>query len=639
MGKMKISKNKKRTNGGVPSWLLSLIVGLVALLVVGICLASFIGSTGVVGRMSTAMESDNYSVNQPMMTYFYQTAYSSFVSNYYYQAFQSGCSLNNATYGNSGLSLDQQTIGKGSYDASLVPAEYNGKTWHEYFMDQATTTVENILIFCEVADERELSLTKEEKDEVKLNAESLVEQIRASEDASGHTPYAGLSDNACISATFGDGVKMKDVVNALELAALAGKAQNDISDEVLDKVTLDRINAEYAENPKHYELVDFLTYGFSVKYDSVSKDVLAEIGEDAKEADHKDEILAAYKEKIAEAKEKAKALAAITDQDEFLKFVLNDKLDETYEDTYNDLKGKNSIEDKVLPSDEDVAAIKEAMIAKIFEELFAEEVKDTAVDDVEERKDGDTSKYYAYDIEVNKIYGEFLTKLKSSLYSTLLSAKKACVSEEHTFHVHDEDEEEHEEDESQDWLFDDQRAAGDTTLLEDGDGAKDAEVTATDKHYTADVYLMTKPHYKDETKVRDGAYMVFSNEDSAKAAIEALKAKGTVDLDTFLALAEEMADSHTELNDYVEGTISSEEFDAWFLDENRVKGDYTAEAIKISSSFVVAYFEQVGDITVWQTNVKYTLYSEDYEKVSKEYTDKYSSTIVSNESVLDKIGN
>ena len=166
MGKMKISNNKKKTNGGMPSWLLSLIVGLVALIVVGTCLASFAGSTGVIGRLSTAMKTENYTINQPMMSYFYQTAYSSFVSGTYYQTLGSYCSLNNATYGNSGLPLDQQIIGKGSYDSYLVPAEYKDKTWHEYFMDQATDTVENILIFCEVADERKLALTDEEKDEI-----------------------------------------------------------------------------------------------------------------------------------------------------------------------------------------------------------------------------------------------------------------------------------------------------------------------------------------------------------------------------------------------------------------------------------------------------------------------------------------
>ncbi|MBR0454425.1 MAG: hypothetical protein IIX25_02060, partial [Clostridia bacterium] len=600
MGKMKISNNKKKTNGGMPSWLLSLIVGLVAVIVVGTCLASFVGSTGVIGRLSTAMKTENYTINQPMMSYFYQTAYSSFVSGTYYQTLGSYCSLNNATYGNSGLSLDKQTIGKGQYDSILVPAEYNGKTWHEYFMDQAVATVEQVLVFCEVANERGIELTDEELENVKIAAQNLANEVRTSKDAYGSTPYAGLSDNACISAAFGDGVKLNDVRKALELTSLAGKAQNDVSEELLDKVTIDRINAEYEKNPKHYDLVDFLTYGFSVKYDAVSKEVLAEIGEDAKEADHKDEILAEYKKQIAEAIEKAKALSAITDKDEFLKFVLNDKLDEIYEDTYEELKEKAKLDAKVLPTEENAKTIKEAMIAKIFEELFADEVKDTAADDVEEKDE----KFFAYGVEVNKIYGDFLTDLKASLYSDLLSVKKACLAEQSTYSVPEKAEDEKE---SQKWLFAEDRKEGDVTLIEDGDGAKDAEVAAKDKHYTADVLLMVKPRYRDEVKVRDGAYMVFTKEDDAKAAIAELKAKGTVDLEAFLALAKEKAGGHSELKDYVEGSMGSADFDAWFLDEARVKGEYTAEPIKAStSSFIVAYFEQVGEITGWQADVKYT---------------------------------
>ncbi|MBQ5633346.1 MAG: hypothetical protein IIV11_00520, partial [Clostridia bacterium] len=600
MGKMKISNNKKKTNGGMPSWLLSLIVGLVAVIVVGTCLASFVGSTGVIGRLSTAMKTENYTINQPMMSYFYQTAYSSFVSGTYYQTLGSYCSLNNATYGNSGLSLDKQTIGKGQYDSILVPAEYNGKTWHEYFMDQAVATVEQVLVFCEVANERGIELTDEELENVKIAAQNLANEVRTSKDAYGSTPYAGLSDNACISAAFGDGVKLSDVRKALELTSLAGKAQNDVSEELLDKVTIDRINAEYEKNPKHYDLVDFLTYGFSVKYDAVSKEVLADIGEEAKEADHKDEILAEYKKQIAEAIEKAKALSAITDKDEFLKFVLNDKLDEIYEDTYEELKEKAKLEAKVLPTEEDAKTIKEAMIAKIFEELFADEVKDTAADDVEEKDE----KFFAYGVEVNKIYGDFLTDLKASLYSDLLSVKKACLAEQSTYSVPEKAEDEKE---SQKWLFAEDRKEGDVTLIEDGDGAKDAEVAAKDKHYTADVLLMVKPRYRDEVKVRDGAYMVFTKEDDAKAAIAELKAKGTVDLEAFLALAKEKAGGHSELKDYVEGSMGSADFDAWFLDEARVKGEYTAEPIKAStSSFIVAYFEQVGEITGWQADVKYT---------------------------------
>ena len=272
------------------------------------------------------------------------------------------------------------------------------------------------------------------------------------------------------------------------------------------------------------------------------------------------------------------------------------------------------------------------MIAKIFEELFAEEVKDTAADDVEEKDE----KFFAYGVEVNKIYGEFLTDLKASLYSDLLSVKKSCLAEQSTYTVPEKAEDEKE---SQKWLFAEDRKEGDVTLIEDGDGAKGAEVAVTDKHYTADVYLMVKPRYRDEVKVRDGAYMVFTKEDDAKAAIAELKAKGTVDLEAFLALAKEKAGGHSELKDYVEGSMGSADFDAWFLDEARVKGEYTAEPIKAStSSFIVAYFEQVGEITGWQADVKYTLYNQDFEKATEDYTEKYSSTIDRKDSVLNKIG-
>lgn len=635
MGKMKIANNKKNANGGVPTWLLSLIVGLVALLVVGTCLASFVGSTGVIGRFSTAMKTDNYSINKPMMDYFYQTSYSSFVSGQYYQSLYSYCSLNNAKNGNSGLPLNEQKIGEGQYDSILVSniSDYKDKTWHDYFMDQALATAKEVLIFCEVADERGISLTDEELDSVNTSAKALAEQIRVSKDAYGTTPYAGLSDNACISAAFGDGVKMSDVKNALELTMLASKAQNDIAEKALDGVTIDRINAEYAENPKHYDLVDYLTFSFSVKYDNVVKEVLADIGEDAKEEDHKDEILAAYKEEIAKASKKAAELSAITDKDEFLKYILNDHLTENYDETYDEVKEEKKLEDKVLPSEEDQAKIKDAMIAKIFEELFAEDAKSTAVDDVEEKDD----KFYAYDVEINKLYGEFLSTLKSDLYSALYSLKKNAVKEEATYTV---PADEKDESEKQKWLYSEDRKAGDITLIEDGDGAKGAEVTAaTDKSYTADVLLMTAPRYKDEAFVRNGAYMVFTKEADAKAAIEALKAKGSVDLDAFLAVAAEKADGgYSELTDYTEGGLNSDDLDAWLFDEKRAKGDFSAEPVAVSSSFVVAYFESVGEITGWQADVKYTLYNEDTTAALEEYTEKYEGSVVLKDKVLAKVG-
>ena len=122
-----------------------------------------------------------------------------------------------------------------------------------------------------------------------------------------------------LKQAFGEGVKKSDVKDALELMTLASKVQLQVQDELTAAITIDRITNEYTANPKEYDLVDYLNYAFDVRYATVSKEVLAGIGEDAKEEDHKEEILNEYKKQIAEAIEKAEALSKITDKDEFIK--------------------------------------------------------------------------------------------------------------------------------------------------------------------------------------------------------------------------------------------------------------------------------------------------------------------------------
>ena len=637
MGKMKIANNKKNANGGMPTWLLSLIVGLVALLVIGICLASFFRTTGVFDRMSVAMESEDYSITLPMMKYFYQNAYSSFVSSEAYSYLASQCSLNNAAYGNSGVPLSRQKIGAGQYDSIFVPdiESYKDKTWHDYFMDQATATAKEVLIFCRVADERKISLTEEEKANVELAVKNLAEQIRNTTDSNGSKIYAGLSDNKCFAAAFGNGVKDKDVKAALTLISLAGKASEDLGKEMRDGVTLDRIEKEYSENPKNYEFIDFVTYTYDVKYDAVSKEVLAEIGEDAKEADHGAEILLAYGEEIKKAAEKAKKLSEITDKDEFIKFVINDYVEENYEEKYNTFKTNEKVKDEDAPSSEDEATIKAAMKEAVLKELFAEDAKTTAQDDVDENED---ETYSAYGVDgLTKTFGDFLTEFKADFYSTLSAIKSSCVKEKYTYTAPAEDKE---EEEYQKWLYDSARKAGDKTLFEEGDGANGEAIKKKDNHYTADVYLMLKPRYKDEDKVRNGASMTFTTKEAAAAAIEALKAKDSLDVETFIEVAKEVeAGNYQELENYTKGTMKSEKFDEWFLDEKRTNGEYTTEPIEVNaSSYMVVYFEKEGELLTWQVTVKNKLYNDDFAAATESYTEKYEASVISNDKVLGKVG-
>ena len=65
---------------GMPSWALNLITILIAAVILFSVAFSLLTANGVFTRMQTAVKSDNFRVNANMMTYYFKTQYSSFVS-------------------------------------------------------------------------------------------------------------------------------------------------------------------------------------------------------------------------------------------------------------------------------------------------------------------------------------------------------------------------------------------------------------------------------------------------------------------------------------------------------------------------------------------------------------------------------
>ena len=624
MGKMKISKNNKKT-AGMPSWVLSAIVIATVAIVALVCIVSLVNSIGFIPRMSTAMETDNFSINQNMMDYFYHSAYSTFVSDTTYTSLKNYCSLNSGT--NAGLELDKQVIGAGQYDSVLAP-DYKDKTWHDFFMDKAIANAKTVLVYCEEANARNIVLDDADKESIEANIQSLILSIRYSSQA-----YYNMSESACISTAFGEGVKKSDVKDALELMTLATKVQLEIQDELTAAITMGRITEEYTANPKEYDLIDYLNYAFDVRYATVSKEVLAGIGEDAKEEDHKDEILAEYKKQIAEATEKAEALSKITDKDEFKKAALTFFLEDEYQDVFDDLKEKQKLEDTKLPTAEELETIKKGMIENLFTELLAEDRKSTAVDDVNEK--GDV--YMAYGVVITKEYGEFQKKLKEDLYADLISEEEYIFNEKSTYTAPEKDKE---EDEDMKWLFADDRKAGDIVIIDEGDGADGAEVKVDEKFFTANVYCIVKPRYVNEEAIRNGAYMVFTSKEAAEKAVAELAKLSSVDMDAFLNVANTTgAGTSSKLTDYTKGQMGSDEFDEWMFHDGRVKGEFTATPILVgTSSYILAYFEEVGELTAWQASVKYALLADDVTAEQDRITEKYTPSIIVKDGVMGKVG-
>ena len=195
----------------MPSWALNAIpITFIVLLVVAVALL-FMSSFGVFGRMQTVMKSDNYRVTQNMMNYYFQSQYSSFVSeNSAYLSY----------YGlDTGKPLKDQTY---STDASG-----NVTTWFDTMMNSTIDQVEEILIYCEAADA--LGVKLEDEDMKAIEDELYMYEI--------YGQLYGTDKNAYISMMYGKGMRESDIRKALELSTLASKCSSLIGDEILEGIT------------------------------------------------------------------------------------------------------------------------------------------------------------------------------------------------------------------------------------------------------------------------------------------------------------------------------------------------------------------------------------------------------------------
>jgi hypothetical protein len=133
--------------------------------------------------------------------------------------------------------------------------------------------------------------------------------------------------------------------------------------------------------------------------------------------------------------------------------------------------------------------------------------------------------------------------------------------------------------------------------------------------------------------------MVFTSSSSAQTALDALNSKDSMDIDTFLDIAEHSgAGSYTELTDYAPGQLGSDEFDAWMFDSARAKGEYTKDIITISSSYALGYFEGEGTLEAWQAQIKKSLLSDDLTAENEKILETYKGTVVVKDKVMSKIG-
>lgn len=592
-----VRKEKK----GMPSWAVNVITVLVAIAVLALAAIPFLSSNGIFGRMQTAMKSEHFSVNQNMMTYYFNAS------------FQNFCSQYNSYISNGNFSLDPskdlkaQTFGDtttGSGLETYFMGSFEG-TWFDYFMTKTTSEVEMMLYYCEEAYARGWELSDEQNASIDQSIASLTETAMSNE-------YGSL--DLFLSQNFGSGIREKDVRDALKLSELASLCSTRIGEEVEAGILKEDVTAAYDAtggvdidgNGTNINKVDYSYYTFTVKYSDMEGDT-----EEAK--------LAAYKAKIEQLTPEVEKLEKITDAKAFEEFILPYVVESNYDAEYKAATKPSA----GTPSSDNLKTIREAMMKKIIEEMKNEvETPSSAFEKTDD-------KYTVYGVEVSKEWAELFETVKKEALST---AKLALpnFAKDRVEYV--------DSDAFSTWAFDAARKAGEVYKNVTGDTTdKLADVNATNAtQFTASVYLLRAPAAKDTTPTRNLSYMIFSSKEKAQAAIDALAAKGTLNADIFEEVAHATSpDAHDRLENYMKGNMGSDDFDDWAYGKNTTVGSYTTTPVELdSATFVVLYYESEGEQT-WFMQVKEAVYTQRFEAKYEGIKNTY--TVEKKENVLKGI--
>lgn len=619
--------SKKNNKKGLSSRAMSIIAIVVTVAILLMVLAFVLIGKGVPNRLRKSAESENFSINTNMMSYYFYSVYNSFAEEYSdyltYLSLDTSKSLKDQPFGGDG----SQTY----YDSYLL-GDFSG-TWFDYFAEQTKAEVSSMLLYLEEANAREISLTDEEKDSIR-------ESLESSAIAYG---YSSNMDSY-YSMQYGKGVSLKDVQAAIEYSTLASKVQNEIYNEYETwiKNNPNEIDAKYDSDKKSFDLVDFTYYAFTISYDTVAKDVLGDnyqtLLKDNEENQNK--VMDKYREKIEEAKEKAEGLVAITDEKELKSAILDIVLSETYDSTYDT---KNGDDKKDTLTEDDLKELRAAMIAEVIEAALAEKTDTEDTEDTEntesikitettskdeEGKDVTTKTATAYGKDVPVAFAEILKSIKESLDTKATTALSTYVLEKVAYE---------EDEEFSEWAFADGRVAGDTKVITEGDGAEE-ELTSKTGYTYVSAYVLKTPARRDEDKTRDVAYAIFQTEKNAKNAAAALVAAEVLTTESFeeLVLANSSA-GNTVIEDCYEGQVGSDVFDEWLFDKELPVGAYTTEPLKLDdSTWAVAYYVADGESN-WRVTVKSAILSEKVEAQYAEMQEKYGDSIETYDRAISKI--
>ncbi len=367
--------------------IIGICVAVVAVIgIAAVVIYNSIASTGYFLRNTIALSTENYKVDNAMMTYYVKNQYYSFANQ-------------NSEY----LSMYGLDTSK-----SLKEQSYGDGTWLDYFVEQAKTQANDLLLLAEKAKAEGYSLDEEDNKSI----DDAIASFKTYADSSNMTLDAYFSN------MFGRGINEDDIRRAMNLTQIASKYYEDYDAKI--KYTDDELQKYFNENKEDYIKADYISHSFTASYNSNATD---------------DEKAAAK----ADAKAKAEALAAAGSVDKFkaeIEKILTDKYTAQAKEEAEENEDEQPTEDDIKASvDADLAAAQRTKSYTQSEDddvglwMFKDSraVGDTYVD--EPADDATTFTYTAYIITKTQYFDDYVTAnarhilLSTDKYKTAEAAK------------------------------------------------------------------------------------------------------------------------------------------------------------------------------------------------------------------------
>lgn len=248
---------------GMPTWVGTLIVLSVLLVLVIFVTVLALSTRGTFARMHTIMESDHYEISAPMMSYLMYSQYQQTVEQNKQYSEQIGYNIAIGG-GEHGDALDTTKSLRDQVYERDAEGGNTTMTWFDYFANAAVNQAKQVLVMCEEAryygmglSEEDLNLIESELDTIEMYAQ-----------------IYGYTTSGYVGMMYGSGVQLKDVRNMMKLSQLAAKYAALRLEEFQNAVTADRIDGYYADNKDTYDIyMDYVGYEFSTIFaPSTNKD-------------------------------------------------------------------------------------------------------------------------------------------------------------------------------------------------------------------------------------------------------------------------------------------------------------------------------------------------------------------------------